>query len=150
MESCTNCGADASFRCTGCLDAPEYRDGDDVGVFYCSHECQKSNWPSHKKSCNNMRRRKSLLRAVKLLKTTLLSYREVNYEYDLVKIEPRARDLILKHDPTRMHLNKPAHFPNHLTSNVEHKEAALLKHTAVTSLSVLGPMTRTLLKGKTA
>ncbi|QPC75156.1 hypothetical protein HYE68_005908 [Fusarium pseudograminearum] len=146
MASCANCGKDASQRCIGCIDAPEYLDGDSAGVFYCDHECQTTDWPNHKRRCNNLKRRKSLLRAAKLLKKTLLSYKEVLFDWDLTEIEPRDDALILKHDNRRPSWEKPINFPDHLTSVPEHKEAALMKRMALHALSILGPMTRALVK----
>ncbi|KAM0504342.1 hypothetical protein ACHAP8_002749 [Fusarium lateritium] len=146
MASCANCGKGASLRCIGCMDAPEYHDGDSAGVSYCGHECQTADWAKHKKSCNNLKRRRSLLRAAKLLKATLLSYKEVLFHWDLTEIEPRNDALILKHDNRRPSWEKPINFPDHLTTNIEHKEAALLKREALHSLSILGPMTRKLVK----
>lgn len=95
-----------------------------------------------------MKRRKSLLRAAKLLKKTLLSYKEVLFDWDLTEIEPRDDALILKHDNRRLSWEKPINFPDHLTSNPEHKEAALVKRMALHTLSILGPMTRALVKCK--
>ncbi|CAF3515612.1 unnamed protein product [Fusarium graminearum] len=146
MASCANCSKDASQRFIGCMNAPEYLDGDSAGVFYCGHECQTTDWPNHKRRCNNLKRRKSLLRAAKLLKKTLLSYKEVLFDWDLTEIEPRDDALILKHDNRRLSWEKPINFPDHLTSNPEHKEAALVKRMALHTLSILGPMTRALVK----
>lgn len=147
MVSCTNCGLDAPLRCGGCKDAPSYHDGEELNVTYCSRECQKADWLRHKKACNNMRRRKSLLRTATLLKTTMMCYREALYDWDLIKIEPRDKALILKHDQKRPSWDNPVSFPDHLTSNAEHKEAALLKRMALHCVSILGPMARTLLRG---
>ncbi|KAM0353463.1 hypothetical protein ACHAPU_001473 [Fusarium lateritium] len=143
MASCTNCGKDASAKCAGCLDAPEYTPGDSPDIFYCSRECQVEGWPSHKKDCNNLKQRKSLIRAVNLLKATFLAFREVMFDFHVTKIEPCSRALVVTHDPKRH--GQAARFPGHLTSNSEHKEAVLLKLPPSDSLSLLGPMTRTLL-----
>ncbi|RDL36170.1 uncharacterized protein BP5553_06782 [Venustampulla echinocandica] len=37
---CANCGALASLRCTGCVDAPEYESGESIGIIYCNRGCQ--------------------------------------------------------------------------------------------------------------
>ncbi|CAG7561445.1 unnamed protein product [Fusarium equiseti] len=147
MVSCTNCGLDAPLRCAGCKGAPSYNDGEELNASYCSRECQKVDWPRHKTACRKMKERKSLLRAVMLLKATMVSHREAQYNWNLIKIEPREKSLILKLSRKRCSPPKPIKFPDHLTSNVEHKEAALFKRMGLKTLCVLGPMTRTLLEG---
>ncbi|KAF5002171.1 hypothetical protein FGRMN_547 [Fusarium graminum] len=129
-----------------CLDAPEYAPGDSADTFYCSRECQTEDWPNHKKKCNNLKRRKSLVRAVKLLKATFIAYREVMFDLHVTKIKTCGRALVVAHD--RKRLGWPAGFPGHLISNSEHKEAVLVKSMAWNSLSLLVPMTRTVLAGE--
>jgi MYND finger len=40
MPSCSYCGAVTAHKCTGCSD-----------TFYCSRDCQKATWKSHKLVC---------------------------------------------------------------------------------------------------
>ncbi|KAJ4137508.1 hypothetical protein NW768_003095 [Fusarium equiseti] len=147
MVSCNNCGLDAPLRCAGCKGAPSYHNGEGLNVSYCSRECQKADWPHHKTACRKLKERKSLLRAVALLKATMISHREVQYNWNLTKIEPRDEALFLKLNRKRYGLPRPVKFPDHLTSNAEHKEAALLKRMGLKTICVLGTMTRTLLEG---
>lgn len=39
--SCVICRRPAEYRCSGCR-----------GRFYCSEECQETDWPQHSKECN--------------------------------------------------------------------------------------------------
>jgi hypothetical protein len=94
-----------------------------------------------------MRKRKKLLRIAMLLKATLLAYRECAFDLDLERIEFQEGVLRLygyiREDPG--HTN----FPNHLTANVEFKEAALTKDRGVLAMALLAPLTRHLLAGRT-
>ena len=57
VDSCANtkCGKDGWTRwCSGCKH-----------VAYCSRECQKSDWPSHKKVCKSLH--KALLKKQKVI-----------------------------------------------------------------------------------
>ena len=135
--------------CSGCLHAPEYQSGDSRVVFYCSHECQIVDWPDHKAHCKNMQQREILFRAAQILKAAMLAYRETVYDVDLTKIEYRDGVLYLhQNQRPASSLSKRGPFPNHITVNIEHKEAALLKSQSTAAMSLLGPLTRKLLRGK--
>ncbi|KAL4783580.1 hypothetical protein BJX76DRAFT_368323 [Aspergillus varians] len=147
-EKCANCGTTATHRCSGCLGAPEYQPGDNTVVSYCGRDCQKNHWPSHKSRCNTMRQRRKLLRAALALKTTLLTYREMFYDIPLTRIELRAGTLYLHQRQqaiTAPCIRGP--FPDHLTINAEHKEAALAINQCTTAMALLGRLTRKLLAG---
>ena len=133
------------MRCAGCKDAPEYLAGDALDTFYCDRDCQIKTREAHKERCRNMSRRTTLLRAAKVLKTALLTYREMVYDIDLTKIESKDGILWLHQIPkTRP---KRGIFPDHLTDNIEYKEAALLVNQCTTAMALLGRLTRKLLSG---
>lgn len=138
------------MRCVGCIDAPEYRRGDSTSVVYCGRNCQKEHWKSHKAHCNAMRKRKKLLRAAKILKAALLTYREAVYDIDLTKVV--LEDGILCLYQNRRSLTAQAKrgpFPSHITSSIEYKEAALAHNSCTTAMALLGRLTRKLLAGET-
>ncbi|KGO44271.1 Zinc finger, MYND-type [Penicillium expansum] len=135
--------------CLGCSHAPEYQSGDSRVVFYCSRECQMGDWPNHKDFCKNMQKRKILLRAAQILKAAMLAYRETVYDVDLTKIEYRDGVLYLHQNQRPVSSqSKRGPFPNHMTDNIEHKEAALVKSQSTAAMALLGPLTRKLLRGK--
>jgi hypothetical protein len=146
---CANCGIETKTMCSRCSHAPEYQSGDSRVVFYCSRECQVVDWPNHKDYCKNMQQRKILLRAGQVLKAAMLAYREIVYDVDLTKIEYRDGVLYL-HQNQRPVLSrsKRGPFPNHMTDNIEHKEAALVKSQSTAAMALLGPLTRRLLRGE--
>lgn len=66
MATEPNIKSDTSEVCAGCKKSPTSlsqalkRCARCKEVFYCSRECQKTDWKSHKKSCNKTPRRPSL------------------------------------------------------------------------------------------
>ncbi|KAJ5163472.1 uncharacterized protein N7500_007574 [Penicillium coprophilum] len=134
--------------CLGCSNAPEYQSGDSRAMFYCGHDCQVMDWPKHKRYCKSMQRRKILLRAAQILKAAMLTYRETVYDVDITRIEYRGGVLYLhQNQRTVASRSKRGPFPNYMTDNIEHKEAALVKSQSTAAMALLGPLTRKLLRG---
>ncbi|KAF2189957.1 hypothetical protein K469DRAFT_562360 [Zopfia rhizophila CBS 207.26] len=147
LTQCANCRADATMRCAGCMDAPEYQPGDSVGSVYCNRDCQKEHWSDHKAHCRALGQRKKLLRTANILKAALLTYREVVYDIDLTKIEFQDGVLCLYQNKRPITArSKRGLFPVHLTTNIDHKEAALANNQCTTAMALLGRLTRKLLK----
>jgi hypothetical protein len=137
-------------QCVGCMDAPEYRLGDSVGSVYCNRDCQKRNRSNHKANCRALEHRKKLLRTANLLKAALLTYREVVYDIDLIKIELQGDVLCLHQNLRSISARaKRGPFPGHLTTNIQHREAALANNQCTMAMALLGRLTRKLLKGET-
>lgn len=149
QQQCANCGKDATMKYVGCIDSPEYQSGDSVDTVYCNRDCQKGHWPDHKTHCRALGQRKNLLRTASILKVALLTYREVVYDVDLTKVE--LKDGTLDLHQNQRHLTaraKRGPFPDHLTTNIEHREAALTNNQCTTAIALLGHLTRKLLAGK--
>lgn len=91
---CATCDKPATMRCAGCKDAPDYLPGDALDTFYCDRDCQIKTRETHKNRCRNLSQRIALLRAAKILKTALLTYREMVYDLNLTHIE--SKDGILR------------------------------------------------------
>ena len=138
------------MRCDACLDPPEYQPGDFIGIVYCNHDCQKLHWPTHKAHCRILTQLKKLFRVAHILKTALMTYREVLYDLDLRKIELRDGILWLHQNPvpttTRM-IRRP--FPIDVTNNVDYKEAVLAYLQRTKAMSLLGRLTKKLLESRT-
>ncbi|KAF8123514.1 hypothetical protein K438DRAFT_2034723 [Mycena galopus ATCC 62051] len=142
MAQCANCRIPASLQCTRCRDAPEYKLGDAISVVYCSPECQRSDWQAHKSSCATLGRRKKLFRVATMLKATLLTYRAAFYDIPLAKVEVHDDVLYLYRSPSK-YGHKP--FPEDVTANVAHREAALTHNQCTLARALLGPLARKLL-----
>ncbi|KAL9068871.1 MAG: hypothetical protein Q9157_006356 [Trypethelium eluteriae] len=136
------------MSCAGCMDAPEYQPGDSIGSVYCNRDYQERHWSDHKAHCRALGQRKKLLRAGNILKTALLTYREILYDIDLTKIECQDGVLCLYQNlrPVTAR-SKRGPFPAHLTTNIIHKEAALANNQCTTAMALLGRLTRKLLRG---
>jgi hypothetical protein len=79
----------------------------------------------------------------------MLAYRETVYDVDLTKIEYRDGVLYLHQNQRSVSSqSKRGPFPYHITDNLEHKEAALVKSQSTAAIALLGPLTRKLLRGK--
>jgi hypothetical protein len=145
---CASCGIKARLRCVGCLNAPEYQPGDAATTSYCSSECQIQHRSKHKARCRALSRRIKLLRAGRICKAALLAYREVFFDIDLQKIELLDGVLCLHQRQRSMSASaKIVRSPEHLTTNVEHREAALLNNQCTLAMALLGRLIRKLLNG---
>lgn len=139
------------MRCEGCLNAPEHHPTDAINTFYCSRTCQTQHWPQHKVHCRTLKRRIKLLRAAHLCKAALRTYRAVFYDMDLEKVELQDGTLCLHQRLRSMSARtKIIRFPEHLTTNVEHREAALLNNQCTLAMALLGRMVLKLLNGMTS
>ncbi|KAH7303412.1 hypothetical protein B0I35DRAFT_364977 [Stachybotrys elegans] len=147
-ERCASCGTTATRWCAGCTGMLEYQPGDSISARYCGPECQKAHWPVHKRHCRAMGERRKLFRAASVLKVALLVYREVWYDIDLTKIEVSNGALHLFQKQKSINAPpKQGPFPDRLTDNIQHKEAALALNQCTTAMALLGRLTRKLLRG---
>ncbi|KAI0473409.1 hypothetical protein GGR56DRAFT_530271 [Xylariaceae sp. FL0804] len=147
---CARCHEKADLKCSGCLDAPEYMPADAKQVIvYCSRECQTAHWPRHKAPCSRMRKRKKLLRAARLLKSVLLTYRACVFDVDITRIELKDGVRLLLHQNLRSDQARTpyAPFPEGLTGKAAHREAALANNQCTTALALFGRLTAKLLSG---
>nr|RBQ99809.1 hypothetical protein FVER53263_09338 [Fusarium verticillioides] len=136
------------MRCAGCTDAPDYDPGDSTTVVYCDRDCQKKHWSEHKSRCRVMKQRKILLRAATILRSALLTYREIRYDIDLTNIEAKDEMLYLyQNQRAATSRVKWGSFPDHLTSNVQHREAALTINQCTMATALLSRLTSKLLAG---
>ncbi|KAF5536071.1 zinc finger MYND-type [Fusarium mexicanum] len=145
---CASCGTQATLRCAGCTDAPDYDPGDSMTVVYCGQDCQTKHWTEHKSRCRVMKQRKVLLRAATILRSALLVYREILYDIDLRKIEAKDGMLYLYQEQRAVTSRiKWRPFSDHLTSNIQHREAALTINQCTMATALLSRLTRKLLTG---
>lgn len=145
LNKCAACGEPATMCCAGCRDAPEYIRGDAQNTFYCDRACQHEGRNSHKKKCRNLARRIALYRAGHVLRTALLSYREMFFDLDLTKIES-SDGILWLHQILKERVLRRG-FPDNLKGNIEYKEAALLTNQCTLATALLSGLTRKLLSG---
>ncbi|PYH92235.1 hypothetical protein BO71DRAFT_457857 [Aspergillus ellipticus CBS 707.79] len=145
---CAHCGTEDPRHYCGCVEAPEYQPGDAAKTTYCGQYCQARHWPIHKPHCIALRGRKKLVRVALILKTVLLAYREIMYDVSLDSVDFRDGTLYLHRvqNPGSL-LSTHCRFPRRLTTNPEHKEAALIANRYTLALSLLFQLTQRLLEG---
>ena len=128
---CKNCGTGAATRYVDSIGAPGYQRGDATSAVNCSKDCQEAHWQDHKTHCKSMQKRKKLL---KVLKATLLTFREATYDIDLTKVAFDNGVLCLdqnrRSDAAQA---KRRSLPSHLTANAEYKEAAHAHNSCTTA-----------------
>lgn len=94
-----------------------------------------------------LQQRKKLLRAAKILKAALLTYREATYDVDLTGVHYENGVLLLHQNQRSISTRaKQGPFPNHLVANTQHKEAVLAHNSCTTAMALLGRLTRKLLQ----
>ncbi|KAK0750134.1 hypothetical protein B0T18DRAFT_366186 [Schizothecium vesticola] len=65
---CAACSNEAASSCAGCLGAPAYGNGQPPQrTFYCTAQCQKAHWSTHKAECKLLQTRKLVFRAATVL-----------------------------------------------------------------------------------
>ena len=85
--SCAVCGVLANKTCQGCLDGIDAEGATAPRTVYCSVDCQKKHWDSHKTVCKQLKVRKELYRAGDLIKKVYYTFRAHAFEVPLRKIE---------------------------------------------------------------
>ncbi|KAK0111684.1 autophagy protein 6 [Cadophora gregata] len=93
-KPCGSCSKDTWQACAGCKDAPIVISGPKP-VYYCSKECQKTDWKKHKSVCQVLQRRKMIYRAGDLLQRIFNVFRKEVHGQRLAKIERRGSKLYL-------------------------------------------------------
>jgi hypothetical protein len=86
-----------------------------------------------------MQRQKKLLQIATILKATLLAYRECMFDVDIERIKFQEGVLCLQQGSKQNRLCY-THFLNHLTANVEYKEAAFANNQCTLAIALLGPL----------
>lgn len=72
--------------CVGCVDAPQYEHGEDLqNTYYCSQECQTTDWDNHKEICYRKSLRKKLYRASEILDRIWHALREHTFDLRISK-----------------------------------------------------------------
>jgi hypothetical protein len=93
--SCSACGAPANKTCQGCLDGIDAEGAAAPRTVYCSADCQKKHWDSHKTVCKRLKVRKELYRAGDLTKKVCYTFRAHAFGVPLRKIEQKGDQIHL-------------------------------------------------------
>lgn len=147
---CANCGAKVLtdlHTCMKCYYAPKYKDGESVDV-YCDQVCQQGHLTSHQAHCQLRISRENLFRAAILMKATFMTFRECLYGRPLVEMKVYNGELLLLMDPTVIFHPWYYPFPDDVTTDPKHKEAALSLQNCNAAANICGGLAKRLLEGK--
>jgi MYND finger len=96
---CSHCGKATTRVCDGCKGSPDiqacyyceyWEDGlDNKETFYCSTECQRCDWPTHRIRCKLLQSRKYIHRAASTLQEIFYVHREKVFDTEVDKIEEK-------------------------------------------------------------
>ena len=142
--ACALCGKPANNKCTGCKTETESR-------HYCGTNCQKKDWPTHKKACisaQDLRLGKLLERVAGLVQEAYYNFRENTWETPIVKIEDRDDALVLTDG---VMLNKTKYFlkfPQHMVTSQRTKAAMLCAWVCNEPLAFMHELVAKLLQGE--
>jgi hypothetical protein len=117
---CATCGKAASTLCAGCTDTASPR----PPTAYCSKNCQKADWDSHKTHCQSIQSQKKLFRAGDLLRDAYLATRVETFDLSLSKVE-LAEDGKIHVFSNITGIVKPGPFPSALAATDEIMQAVL-------------------------
>ncbi|TVY73477.1 hypothetical protein LSUE1_G007415 [Lachnellula suecica] len=92
--ACAHCSNLAVHACSVCNNAPAY-EIPSKNTYYCSTQCQKDDWLTHKAVCKTLKTRKMLFRAGELLQEIFYVYREQVFDKVFVKVEKRDGKMLL-------------------------------------------------------
>ena len=153
-NKCSNCGhLDANAYCAGCHQAPNTDGSPHVSARYCTNECQKAHWPSHRAECKNLQARKALFRAAWLLQKIWYTVRRESFDNDLVSAEEVNGELLIREGNYDVESTKRKHgfyreFPDAIFKNKQDGETCLNLLYCTDSLSHMYMVNHWLLKGK--
>ncbi|KAI6087496.1 hypothetical protein F4821DRAFT_277708 [Hypoxylon rubiginosum] len=139
-KRCAHCGKEGSKRCLGCLGAPEHQLGDAGETVYCSKDCQEKGRAKHKYRCKKLKKRIILFRVGRMLKATVLAYREVLFPINIKSVELRNGTLCFDYDTQAGPELVP--FPEGLTDDKNLKEAALMINQCEAVPHLISPLAR--------
>lgn len=149
-SECAHCGNYAALKCSGCKDIP--REENDSGhiTLYCNIDCQKSDWPSHRRICKHLQAKKLLYRAGDMLQKAWLAYREGSYDRNVIKVDKIGEALFVYHGNEDVPDGTQFPFPNHLMDDPRDKQAVLCHLTCFESLAYMYNVTKDMLQGTCA
>lgn len=124
---CAACQKQASNICTGCKNTLT-RQGTIESVAYCSAECQREAWPTHKDECKSRKARLVVFRIGSTLQKIFYVFREKLFDRAIISIKRENGKLFIYEGPVPDPVSSCDYlqaFPDHLVKNDEEKLAVL-------------------------
>lgn len=122
-HSCSACGKDAQLLCQACQPIEIITDSHHEATWYCSKDCQKNAWSSHKSYCRKVMHVNQLYRAAHFCQEVFYHYREQAFDFPIQRITIEgSRINVYEADPEGRALFP---FPEKLVKTREDKQALL-------------------------
>ncbi|KAF2845061.1 hypothetical protein T440DRAFT_502704 [Plenodomus tracheiphilus IPT5] len=112
-DACYLCGKPAS-KCSGCISSEFSRS-------YCSKQCQKQDWPSHKSFCKDHQLEEVLKKAATVASIAYLRFRKNTWDIPIVKVDVEEGVLTIHREYDSMD-NYFVPFPKRLMASEDKKE----------------------------
>lgn len=149
-SECAHCGNYAALKCSGCKDIPREENASGHVTLYCNIDCQKSDWPSHRRICKHLQAKKLLYRAGDMLQKAWLAYREGSYDSNVIKVDKIGEALFVYHRNKDVPRGTQFPFPNHLMDHPRDKQAVLCYCMCFESLAYMYNVIKDMLQGTCA
>ena len=92
QHSCRGCGEPAALYCQRCKHSEINVNGTHEVTWYCSKECQKNAWSSHKSQCSNIAPQNQLYRAAQFAQQVFFIFRKQAFDVPIQRIEFKGND----------------------------------------------------------
>ncbi|KAK5163936.1 uncharacterized protein LTR77_010331 [Saxophila tyrrhenica] len=147
MGCCHVCGKEASQRCSKCGEGVD-RNGNPSATFYCSRDCQTTDWENHKTTtCRFANARKQLYRGSSMVQMAFYNFRTTTFNFNIQKTSIGNDGKISVTIKTITTSGQPIHrLPEQLKSD-KHKKALLAWRASNTALAFQHDLLKRVLKG---
>ena len=144
--TCAAYGKAANTACTGCLEGVT-ASGGSAKTYYCSRQCQKIHWTTHKAACKLSNDRKQVFRAADLLQGLFYMLRKHTFDINLTAAIKQEAQLHIQEidEPTDWPLCR---FPEELFASDNVAHAALAWNTCECAVGWLSKVVKEAFKGE--
>ena len=151
-DKCRSCGEFAQLSCIGCKGLPAARGNDTVQTRYCSKECQKEHWRTHRKDCKAAQGRRLLYRSASLVKALFYVYAEITFTWAYFRsVERHGPYRVVYLEEERSNIRNTMLVPfstvTELVSDRKEQEAILSHLSCNEAVAKFGPMLANMIKG---
>jgi len=123
IKTCVTCRKDGEQPCIGCHGAPDSEGRQMHTTYYCSDECQITDYDTHEYACKAAKDRRAVYRVGDIAQLAIYAYLERLFDISITKTEKHGDSMYLHQGKNDHNFILP--FPSKLFSNEDEKLAAL-------------------------